>query len=64
MDQLGTRREMDGKSHERPAREMGCSPLEGSRLWRRKETLLMAAEDVSQKDTSHKLNKNRNLQRL
>lgn len=30
MDQLGTRREMDGKSHERAAREMGCSPLEGS----------------------------------
>lgn len=30
MDQLGTRREMDGKSHEQAAREMGCSPLQAA----------------------------------
>jgi hypothetical protein len=27
MDQLGTRREIDGKSHEPAARETGCNPL-------------------------------------
>jgi hypothetical protein len=55
---MGTRREMDGKSHERAAREMGCSPLEDGGLWRREEALVMAVERASQKDTSHKLNKN------
>lgn len=54
---MGTRREMDGKSHEWTARAMGCSPLEQPAV-EKKRSFVDGGGTVSQKDTSHKLNKN------